>query len=62
MEYALEFCTLAAESGWGNSALRAIFLRGLNSDIFIELACWDDEVTLDALIEMTIRLDNLLDR
>lgn len=33
MEYGIEFRTLAAESGWDDSALRAIFRKGLNSDI-----------------------------
>lgn len=58
--FTLEFCTLAAESGWKESALKAAFRHRLNHDILTELACQDDEATLDPLIDMAIRVDNLL--
>uniref|UniRef100_A0A3B1JLI6 ribonuclease H n=1 Tax=Astyanax mexicanus TaxID=7994 RepID=A0A3B1JLI6_ASTMX len=58
--YALEFRTLAAGSGWNNAALLNVFRCGLNPDIQRELACRDDSLTLDQLISLSIRLDQLL--
>lgn len=60
VEFVLEFQTLAAEIGWNEPALKATFHRGLNGEILVELACRDDEATLDSLIDMAIRTDNLL--
>lgn len=59
-EYALEFLTLAAESEWNEPALKAVFRRGLNESVREEMACRDDEATLDSLIDLAICLDNLL--
>lgn len=42
-EYAVEFRTLDAESGRKKTTLKAVFRQGLNMDILIELACWDNE-------------------
>lgn len=39
VEYDLEFCALAAESGWNESALMAIFPQGFKDNLVIELAC-----------------------
>lgn len=62
-KYASDFRTLTVESGWDNIALKAVFHQGLNSKIIKELVCRDDEATLDGLINLAIRLDNvLLDR
>uniref|UniRef100_A0A3B1JZA6 ribonuclease H n=1 Tax=Astyanax mexicanus TaxID=7994 RepID=A0A3B1JZA6_ASTMX len=60
--YALEFRTVAASSGWNNSALINVYRNVLNSDIQKELACRDDDLTLDQLISLSIRLDQLLSR
>ncbi|XDV19520.1 hypothetical protein PO909_024978 [Leuciscus waleckii] len=38
-EYAIEFRTLAAQSGWNDIALKAMFHRSLNSELQTELAC-----------------------
>lgn len=59
-EHALDFRTIAAESGWNESALKAVFRQGLNHNILIEMACCDDDTSLDFLIDLAIRLDNLL--
>uniref|UniRef100_A0A3B1K1V9 CCHC-type domain-containing protein n=1 Tax=Astyanax mexicanus TaxID=7994 RepID=A0A3B1K1V9_ASTMX len=59
-EYAIEFHTLAAESGWNASALASAFHHGLNEDLKDELAHRDSPTTLDDLIELTQRLDNRL--
>lgn len=45
-EYALEFRTLAAESGWNERASKALFRQGLNSDFLTEMACHDYQVSL----------------
>uniref|UniRef100_A0A3B1KC43 CCHC-type domain-containing protein n=1 Tax=Astyanax mexicanus TaxID=7994 RepID=A0A3B1KC43_ASTMX len=60
--YALEFRTLAAGSGWNDAALLSVFKNGLNPDILRELACRDEALTLDPLIALSIRLDQLLSR
>lgn len=59
-EYALEFRTIAAGSGWNSTALKAAFRKGLNSDVLTELDCRDEQLTLDALIDLAIPLDLLL--
>lgn len=59
-EYVPEFCMLTVESGWNDSALKAVFRQGLNGNILRVLACRDDAATLDSLIHLSIRLDNLL--
>lgn len=60
MGFASEFCMLAVESSWNKPALKEVFCRGLNHDILTQLACRDDEATLGSLIDMVIRIDNLL--
>lgn len=59
-EYSLEFCTLAAESGWNDSVLRAVYLKGLNKELIKELACQEEVNSLDKLISMSMKLDNIL--
>uniref|UniRef100_A0AAY5JWB1 Ty3 transposon capsid-like protein domain-containing protein n=1 Tax=Esox lucius TaxID=8010 RepID=A0AAY5JWB1_ESOLU len=58
--FALEFRTLAAGSGWNNRALIDHFRCHLRSDVRRELACRDAMLTFDQLVDMAIRLDNLL--
>ena len=57
-QYAVQFRILAAESGWGESALQAIFVKGLASELKDELALREESSTLNHLIELAIRLDN----
>ena len=59
-EFAIEFRTLAAESGWNNEALQGAFHKALNEDIKDELASRDESKDLDELISCSIRLDNRL--
>ncbi|XP_034143061.1 uncharacterized protein LOC117592903 [Esox lucius] len=59
-EYALEFRTLSSASGWNDTALLSLFRDGLRDEVKVELACRDDEATLDQLIAMATRLDRLL--
>ena len=51
---ALEFHTLAAGSGWNEAALLIVYRQGLNSEILTELACRDDNLTLDQLIILSM--------
>lgn len=60
VDFVLKFRTLATESQWNKPALKAAFRRGLNNDILTEQACQDDEAMLDSLIDLSIRIDNLL--
>lgn len=60
VKYPLEFRILATESGWNEAALKTVFHSGLNPEVQKEMACRDDERSLDSLIDLAIRLDNLL--
>uniref|UniRef100_A0A674C300 CCHC-type domain-containing protein n=1 Tax=Salmo trutta TaxID=8032 RepID=A0A674C300_SALTR len=59
-DFALEFRTLAAGSGWNERALIDHYRCSLREDVRRELACRDHTTTLDQLIDLSIRLDNLL--
>lgn len=59
-KYVVEFCTLARGSGWNELTLRAAFLHGLNEEILTEMGFLDENLTLNSLIDLTIRLDKLL--
>lgn len=59
-DYAIEFRTLAAESGWNDPALQGAFYRGLQETLKDELATRDDSSSLDHLISTSIKLDNRL--
>lgn len=59
-EYTVRFRTLAAELRWNDDALQAVFVKGLNDALKDELATSDEAVSLNALMETVIRLDNRL--
>ena len=59
-DYTLSFRTLAAQTGWKEEPLRLIYRKGLNPNLQGELACRDDGKTLKQIMELAIRLDNLL--
>ncbi|KAI4899522.1 hypothetical protein NFI96_011522 [Prochilodus magdalenae] len=61
-EYSLEFRTIAAGTGWNEPALLTFYRLGLNQDVLTELACRDDDLSLDELITLAIRLDHLKSR
>lgn len=42
-EHAVEFGMLAAQSGWNDVALKAIFYNSLNAELQTELACWRED-------------------
>ena len=57
-DYSVEFRILAAEAGWNDEALKGAFLHGLCEQLKDELAVRDETNSLDALIDLSIRLDN----
>ena len=57
-DYAIQFRTLAAESGWNDTALYDVFLKGLSSAIQDLLVPLDLPTSLDDLITLAIRTDN----
>ncbi len=59
-ELAVDFRTLAMESGWNQEALTVAFNRALSDEIKDELAARDPATDLESLIDMAIRLDNRL--
>ncbi|KAI2663045.1 Transposon Tf2-6 polyprotein [Labeo rohita] len=59
-EYALDFRTLAAQSGWNDGPLKLHYRKGLNSDLQVELACRDEDLSLNQYIDLSIRVDNVM--
>ncbi|KAI2644730.1 Transposon Tf2-6 polyprotein [Labeo rohita] len=59
-DYALDFRTLAAQSGWNDVPLKLHYRRGLNPDLQVELACRDEGLNLNQYIDLSIRIDNVM--
>ncbi len=59
-EYAIQFRTLAAGSGWNDEALIVCFENGLSEELKDELATRDPMYSLERLIDKVILLDNRL--
>ena len=57
-EMAIEFRTLAAESGWNDEALHGVFQNALSEVIKDELVSRDEPKTLEELISLAVRIDN----
>lgn len=57
-EYSVTFHILVAESGWDQSALQGVFFKGLSEEVKDKLAVRDETTSLDALIDLAIRLDS----
>lgn len=60
LEYALEFRTIAAKSSWNDTVLKVACCRGLHAKVLSEIAYIDEQLMLNSLIDLTIRLDHLL--
>ncbi|KAK3567115.1 hypothetical protein QTP86_010087, partial [Hemibagrus guttatus] len=58
-DYTIMFRTLAAQLGWNDASLWAVFLAGLNPELQTELACRAEATTLSQFVATAIRLDNL---
>ena len=59
-DYAIEFRTMAADSGWNSAALFDAFVSGLSDSLQDQLAPLDLPTDLDSVISMAIRIDNRL--
>ncbi|KAI2656666.1 Retrotransposon-like protein 1 [Labeo rohita] len=59
-DYALTFRTLAAQSGWNDGPLKLHYRKGLNPDLQVELACRDEDLSLEQYIDLSIRVDNVM--
>ncbi|KAK3538551.1 hypothetical protein QTP86_006715 [Hemibagrus guttatus] len=53
-DHAVKFRTLAAQSGWNDPAILAVFREGLCPASQAEMACWDSNATLSNYITTTI--------
>ncbi|KAK0131553.1 Retrotransposon-like protein 1 [Merluccius polli] len=58
--FAVEFRTLAAESGWNEEALQGVFQNALSSELKDRLTSWEEPANLDHLISLAIHMDNRL--
>ena len=58
--FAVEFRTLAVESGWNEEALQGVFLNALGGDVKDELTSQEESSDLEHLIALAIRVDNRL--
>ncbi|XP_077050559.1 uncharacterized protein LOC143700777 [Siphateles boraxobius] len=54
--YALQFCTLAATSGWNETALLTTFRQGINPEFRQLMVVYDDTMGLKNFIQKTIRI------
>ncbi|KAK3506576.1 hypothetical protein QTP70_009900 [Hemibagrus guttatus] len=59
-EYAIEFRTLAAQSGWNDVALKAMFQHSLNIELQAELACKGVDHSFAEYVTLAIQIDNLM--
>ncbi|KAI2647669.1 Transposon Ty3-G Gag-Pol polyprotein [Labeo rohita] len=59
-EYILRFRTLSLTSGWNDSALLAVFRRGLNINIRQQMAIYEDNVGLDAFLKRAVTISQHL--
>ncbi|KAI5624965.1 hypothetical protein C0J50_15441 [Silurus asotus] len=59
-DYSLRFRTLAASSGWNESALLGVYRQGLSPEIRQAMAVYDDKVGLEGFIQKSISLSQRL--
>lgn len=57
-EYAIEFQTLAAESGWNGESLQAVFVNGLSELLKDELVSHPVSKDSEDLISLSIHRNN----
>ncbi|KAK3516460.1 hypothetical protein QTP70_014791 [Hemibagrus guttatus] len=55
-EYAIQFRTLAAKSGWNEQGLLAAYRQGLSPQVRLHLAAHEDAIGLERLIQLSIRV------
>ncbi len=49
-KYTLQFCTLAATSGWNEAALLSAYRQGLETSIRAQMAIFDDSIGLESFM------------
>ncbi|KAK3525000.1 hypothetical protein QTP86_012572 [Hemibagrus guttatus] len=54
-DYALQFRTLAAASGWNEQALITTYCQGLDPRVRLHLAAYEDSIGLEKFIQLSIR-------
>ncbi|XP_031675373.1 uncharacterized protein LOC116369550 [Oncorhynchus kisutch] len=59
-EFVLDFRTLAAGAGWNDRALIDHYMCSLREDVRRELSCRDTTLIFNQLVDLSIRLDNML--
>ena len=59
-DYAIEFRTLAASARWGEQELHRAYFNGLSERLLDELSTCELPASLDALIDLTLRIETRL--
>ncbi|KAI2655942.1 Transposon Tf2-8 polyprotein [Labeo rohita] len=59
-DYTLRFRTLAAASGWNETALLGAYRQGLNPEIRAAMALYDDSIGLETFLQRTTRVSQQL--
>ncbi|KAL0200285.1 hypothetical protein M9458_003472, partial [Cirrhinus mrigala] len=59
-EYTLQFCTLAAASGWNEISLLGAYQQGLNPEIRTAMALYDDSIGLESFLHRKTRVSQRL--
>ncbi|KAL0151536.1 hypothetical protein M9458_053188 [Cirrhinus mrigala] len=59
-QYTLHFRTLAAASGWNETALLGAYRQGLNPHIHAAMALYDDSIGLEVFLQRTTRVSQRL--
>ncbi|KAJ8369826.1 hypothetical protein SKAU_G00098540 [Synaphobranchus kaupii] len=59
-EMAIQFRTLAAESGWNDTSLQGAFRQALSEELKDQLATREESNSLNSLISLAIAIDNRL--
>ncbi len=55
-DYTLQFCTLAAASGWNEAAPRSSYHHGLNPIIRTAISIYDDKIGLESIMQRATRI------
>ncbi|KAK3520635.1 hypothetical protein QTP70_029419 [Hemibagrus guttatus] len=53
-EYALQFRTLAAKSGWNEQSLLTSYRQGLDPQVWLHLAAYEDSIGLERFIQLSV--------
>ncbi|KAI3377430.1 hypothetical protein L3Q82_008411 [Scortum barcoo] len=57
VDYAIQFHTLAADSGWDAPAIKDSFINGLNENVKDQLAPHEPPEEFEDLVDMAVRID-----